>query len=60
MLFIQFLSPILFAQEGEVYSIVDRITLFGNCRNQETYEKFLSYHKEAQTRSLKNIERFLN
>lgn len=54
-------SAMVYAQtEEEVYTIVEQMPVFGECEWQDGDEKFLSYRKEVEKCSIRNIEAFLN
>lgn len=63
LLLILLMFPLSFAfgqeNEEEVYTIVERMPLFGTCEEQKTDERFYSYYKEASKCSKRNIEAYL-
>ena len=58
---VQYLVPIdfKFEEEAEVYTIVEKMPLFGTCEEQKTDERFTNYYKEASKCSNRNIETYL-
>jgi len=56
---VQYLVPIDFKYDEEVYTIVEKMPLFGTCEEQKTDERFTNYYKEASKCSNRNIEAYL-
>ena len=45
--------------EGEVFTVVEKMPLFGSCDNKKPNEKVSSYYKEVYTCSQENIKNYL-
>lgn len=53
-------NPHVANNEGEIFSIVEKMPLYGNCKEQVNDERIVSYYKESSKCSIKNIENYIS